>query len=290
MNYELFRIFVGEMEYSINVNGQMMDLSQPRVMGILNVTPDSFYSESRAQTKEMVVARVREMLAQGADIIDVGACSTRPGSEPASAQEEMQRLRMALRTIRQEEADVVLSIDTFRPDVAKMAVEEFGADIINDVGDDFQQSTVNSKPSTVNSQLEMFRTVSRLGVPYVLMSRQATVETILMEFAERVQQLRDIGQKDIILDPGFGFGKTMVKNFEVLNGQDRLLVMGLPLLVGVSRKRMVYNTLGTTPAEALNGTTVLNTIALMKGASILRVHDVREAVECVRLVKSLTTV
>ena len=286
MNYELFRIFVGEMEYSINVNGQMMDLSQPRVMGILNVTPDSFYSESRAQTKEMVVARVREMLAQGADIIDVGACSTRPGSEPASAQEEMQRLRMALRTIRQEVADVVLSIDTFRPDVAKMAVEEFG----DDVGDDFQQSTVNSKPSTVNSQLEMFRTVSRLGVPYVLMSRQATVETILMEFAERVQQLRDIGQKDIILDPGFGFGKTMVKNFEVLNGQDRLLVMGLPLLVGVSRKRMVYNTLGTTPAEALNGTTVLNTIALMKGASILRVHDVREAVECVRLVKSLTTV
>ena len=136
----------------------------------------------------------------------------------------------------------------------------------------------------------MFRTVSRLGVPYVLMSRQSTVETILMEFAERVQQLRDIGQKDIILDPGFGFGKTMEQNFEVLNGQDRLLVMGLPLLVGVSRKRMVYNTLGTTPAEALNGTTVLNTIALMKGASILRVHDVREAVESVRLVKSLTTV
>ena len=136
----------------------------------------------------------------------------------------------------------------------------------------------------------MFRTVSRLGVPYVLMSRQPTVETILMEFAERVQQLRDIGQKDIILDPGFGFGKTMEQNFEVLNGQDRLLVMGLPLLVGVSRKRMVYNTLGTTPAEALNGTTVLNTIALMKGASILRVHDVREAVESVRLVKSLTTV
>ena len=202
----------------------------------------------------------------------------------------MQRLRMALRTIRQEVADVVLSVDTFRPDVAKMAVEEFSADIINDVGDDFQQSTVNSKPSTVNSQLEMFRTVSRLGVPYVLMSRQSTVETILMEFAERVQQLRDIGQKDIILDPGFGFGKTMEQNFEVLNGQDRLLVMGLPLLVGVSRKRMVYNTLGTTPAEALNGTTVLNTIALMKGASILRVHDVREAVECVRLVKSLTTV
>jgi len=281
------------MEYSINVNGKMMDLSQPRVMGILNVTPDSFYSESRAQTKEMVVARVREMLAQGADIIDVGACSTRPGSEPASAQEEMQRLRMALRTIRQEVADVVLSIDTFRPDVAKMAVEEFGADIINDVGEGSASplgSAKNCQLSTVNSPLEMFRTVSRLGVPYVLMSRQPTVETILMDFAERVQQLRDIGQKDIILDPGFGFGKTMEQNFAVLNEQDRLLVMGLPLLVGVSRKRMVYNTLGTTPAEALNGTTVLNTIALMKGASILRVHDVREAVESVRLVKSLTTV
>jgi dihydropteroate synthase len=281
------------MEYSINVNGKMMDLSQPRVMGILNVTPDSFYSESRAQTKEMVVARVREMLAQGADIIDVGACSTRPGSEPASAQEEMQRLRMALRTIRQEVADVVLSIDTFRPDVAKMAFEEFGADIINDVGEGSASplgSAKNCQLSTVNSPLEMFRTVSRLGVPYVLMSRQPTVETILMDFAERVQQLRDIGQKDIILDPGFGFGKTMEQNFAVLNEQDRLLVMGLPLLVGVSRKRMVYNTLGTTPAEALNGTTVLNTIALMKGASILRVHDVREAVESVRLVKSLTTV
>ena len=281
------------MEYSINVNGKMMDLSQPRVMGILNVTPDSFYSESRAQTKEMVVARVREMLAQGADIIDVGACSTRPGSEPASAQEEMQRLRMALRTIRQEVADVVLSIDTFRPDVAKMAVEEFGADIINDVGEGSASplgSAKNCQLSTINSPLEMFRTVSRLGVPYVLMSRQPTVETILMDFAERVQQLRDIGQKDIILDPGFGFGKTMEQNFAVLNEQDRLLVMGLPLLVGVSRKRMVYNTLGTTPAEALNGTTVLNTIALMKGASILRVHDVREAVESVRLVKSLTTV
>ena len=281
------------MEYSINVNGKMMDLSQPRVMGILNVTPDSFYSESRAQTKEMVVARVREMLAQGADIIDVGACSTRPGSEPASAQEEMQRLRMALRTIRQEVADVVLSIDTFRPDVAKMAVEEFGADIINDVGEGLASplgSAKNCQLLTVNSPLEMFRTVSRLGVPYVLMSRQPTVETILMDFAERVQQLRDIGQKDIILDPGFGFGKTMEQNFAVLNEQDRLLVMGLPLLVGVSRKRMVYNTLGTTPAEALNGTTVLNTIALMKGASILRVHDVREAVESVRLVKSLTTV
>ena len=281
------------MEYSINVNGKMIDLSQTRVMGILNVTPDSFYSESRAQTKEMVVARVREMLAQGADIIDVGACSTRPGSEPASAQEEMQRLRMALRTIRQEVADVVLSIDTFRPDVAKMAVEEFGADIINDVGEGSASplgSAKNCQLSTVNSPLEMFRTVSRLGVPYVLMSRQPTVETILMDFAERVQQLRDIGQKDIILDPGFGFGKTMEQNFAVLNEQDRLLVMGLPLLVGVSRKRMVYNTLGTTPAEALNGTTVLNTIALMKGASILRVHDVREAVESVRLVKSLTTV
>ena len=275
------------MEYSINVNGKMMDLSQPRVMGILNVTPDSFYSKSRAQTKEMVVARVREMLAQGADIIDVGACSTRPGSEPASAQEEMQRLRMALRTIRQEVADVVLSIDTFRPDVAKMAVEEFGADIINDVGDDFQQSTVNSKPSTVNSQLEMFRTVSRLGVPYVLMSRQSTVETILMEFAERVQQLRDIGQKDIILDPGFGFGKSLEQNYEIMGELEKLQVMDLPILVGISRKSMIYKKFGFTANEALNGTTALNTIALIKGASILRVHDVREAVECVKIVKSL---
>lgn len=276
--YELFCNFVGEMEYTININGQLMDLSQPRVMGILNVTPDSFFSDSRAQTKELVVARVREMIAQGADIIDVGACSTRPGSEPASQQEEMQRLRMALRTIRQEVPGVVLSIDTFRPDVAKMSVEEFGADIINDVD-----------PSK-----EMFRVVSRLGVPYVLMSRQATLRPMLLEFAERVQQLRDIGQKDIILDPGFGFGKRVEQgdtvldtNFEVLKDMERLLVLELPLLVGVSRKRMVFQTLGTTPAEALNGTSVINTIALEKGASILRVHDVREAVECVKLCEKL---
>ena len=304
MNYQLFCIFAANMDYSININGQLMDLSQPRVMGILNVTPDSFYSESRAQTKDMVVARVREMLAQGADIIDVGACSTRPGSDPASQQEEMERLRMALRTIRQEIPGVVLSIDTFRPDVAKMAVEEFGADIINDVGygsASLLGSAKNSQLSTAHCQLEMFRVVSRLGVPYVLMSRQATLQPMLLEFAERVQQLRDIGQKDIILDPGFGFGKSVEQtseqgsvvrdtNFEVLSELDRLLVMELPLLVGVSRKRMVYNTLGTAPAEALNGTSVLNTIALMKGASILRVHDVREAVECIKLTTRLNNV
>jgi dihydropteroate synthase len=210
---------------------------------------------------------------------------------------------MALRTIRQEIPGVVLSIDTFRPDVAKMAVEEFGADIINDVGEGSASSSSakNCQLSTVNCQLEMFRVVSRLGVPYVLMSRQATLQPMLLEFAERVQQLRDIGQKDIILDPGFGFGKSVEQtseqgsvvrdtNFEVLSELDRLLVMELPLLVGVSRKRMVYNTLGTTPAEALNGTSVLNTISLMKGASILRVHDVREAVECIKLTTRLNNV
>lgn len=262
------------MEYTINIKGRLLDLSLPRVMGILNVTPDSFYSESRAQTKDMIVARVREMLAQGADIIDIGACSTRPGSEPASLQEEMLRLRMALRTIRQEVPGVTVSVDTFRPDVAKMAVEEFGADIINDV----------------DGGAEMFRVVSRLGVPYVLMSRQPTLRLMLLEFAERVQQLRDIGQKDIILDPGFGFGKRVEAggtvrdtNFEVLNELDHLLIMELPVLVGVSRKSMIYKTLGTTPDEALNGTTMLNTVALMKGASILRVHDVREAVDCITL-------
>ena len=257
------------MEYTINVNGQLMDLSQPRVMGILNVTPDSFYSESRAQTKELIVARVREMMDLGADIIDVGACSTRPGSELASEQDEMLRLRMALRTIRQEIPDVVLSIDTFRPAVASMAVKEYGADIINDVS-----------PSE-----EMFRVVSRLGVPYILMSQEPTIREMLLTFARQVQLLRDMGQKDIILDPGFGFGKTLEQNYEVMNGLEELLVMELPLLVGVSRKSMIWRLLDTTPAETLNATTALNTIALMKGASILRVHDVKEAVECVKIVQ-----
>ena len=267
MNYELFRIFASDMDYTLNCNGRLLDLSEPQVMGIVNLTPDSFYAASRKQTDVEIVARCHQILLEGASMIDVGACSTRPGGELVSEQEEMERLRNGLRVIRKELPDAVLSIDTFRPQVARMCVEEFGADIINDV----------------EGGEEMFQTVARLRIPYIYMSRKATVHDVLIDFAQTVQRLRDLGQKDIILDPGFGFGKTLEQNFQLLSELEKLLVMELPLLVGMSRKRMVWQTLQVTPDESLNGTTVLNTVALQKGASILRVHDVREAVEAVRL-------
>ena len=262
------------MDYTINVHGQLMELSKPQVMGILNVTPDSFFAGSRMQTEQEIAVRANQIMAEGATMIDVGGCSTRPGSEPVSEAEEMQRLRMALGAVRREQPHAVISVDTFRPDVARMAVEEFGADIINDVSE---------------GSVEMYRMIARLRVPYILMSVQPTLRDMLLAFAREVQQLRDLGVKDIILDPGFGFGKSVAQNYQVMNHLERLLVMELPLLVGVSRKSMIYKLLGLTPDESLNGTSVLNTIALMKGASILRVHDVKEAVECVRIVESLNS-
>lgn len=260
------------MDYTINVHGQLMALSQPQVMGILNVTPDSFFAGSRMQTEQAIAGRANQIVAEGATMIDVGGCSTRPSSEPVSEAEEMQRLRLALGVVRREQPHAVVSVDTFRPDVARMAVEEFGADIINDVSE---------------GSVEMYRMIARLRVPYILMSVQPTLHDMLLAFAREVQQLRDFGVKDIILDPGFGFGKTVAQNYEVMNQLERLLVMDLPLLVGISRKSMIFKLLGLTPDESLNGTSVLNTLALMKGASILRVHDVKEAVECVRIVESL---
>ena len=249
------------MDYTLNVHGQLLDLSRPLVMGILNATPDSFFADSRQQTEEDIVLSCSKMLAEGAAIIDVGGCSTRPGGEVASEAEEMKRLRTALDVVRREHPQAVVSVDTFRPDVARMAVEEFGADIINDVS---------------GGTPEMFRMVARLHVPYILMSLQPTM-----------QQLRDMGANDLILDPGFGFGKTLEQNYEIMNQLEKLQVMELPLLVGISRKSMIYRLFSYSPQEALNGTTALNTIALMKGASILRVHDVREAMECVRIVQQL---
>jgi len=262
------------MDYTINVRGRLLDLSEPKVMGILNVTPDSFYAGSRAQTKEAVLERARQLRTEGAAMLDIGACSTRPGSEPVSEEQEMERLRMALRIVRSEASDAVVSIDTFRPEVAAMAVKEFDADIINDVS---------------GGSAEMFRVVTRLRVPYILTSVEPTLHDILLDFAEKVQQLRDLGQKDIILDPGFGFGKTLEQNYEVLSGMEQLQVLGLPILAGISRKSMIYRLLGTTPDESLNGTTVINTVALMKGASILRVHDVREAAECIKLYRKCSS-
>ena len=241
-------------------------------MGILNATPDSFYADSRQQTEEDIAVCSMKILAEGAAIIDVGGCSTRPGGEVVTEAEEMKRLRTALAVVRREQPKAVVSVDTFRPDVARMAVEEFGADIINDVS---------------GGTPEMFRMVTRLRVPYILMSLQPTMRDMLLSFAEKVQQLRDMGANDIILDPGFGFGKTLEQNYEIMNELEKLQVMELPLLVGISRKSMIYRLFDCTPQEALNGTTALNTIALMKGASILRVHDVKEAVECVSILHQL---
>ena len=279
------------MTAQLNVGGRLLDLNEPVVMGILNVTPDSFYAASRADTKLAVIERARQILNEGGAIVDVGACSTRPDCQPVSYEEETQRLRMALRILRQEMPDAVLSVDTFRPDVARMAVEEFGVNIINDVGDyanpnlKSQTSNPNLKSQTSNlkSQTDMFRMVSRLGVPYILMSAKPTLHTILLDLAEKVQQLRDFGQKDIIIDPGFGFGKTLAQNYEVMDQLQQLQVLELPILVGVSRKSMIYRLLGLTPEDALPGTIALNTLALMKGANILRVHDVKEAVHCCKI-------
>ena len=276
------------MQYTLNIKGRLMDLSEPVVMGILNATPDSFFAGSRRQTEQEIAERVNEIVAQGGRMIDVGAYSTRPDAQEVSEQEEMARLRMALAVVRREQPEAAVSVDTFRPDVARMAVEEYGADVINDVSEGGVTGIVNT-PLTAGEEgvPPMFRMVARLGVPYVLMSVQPTLRETLLAFARKVQMLRDLGQKDIILDPGFGFGKTLEQNYALMNEMERLQVMGLPVLVGISRKSMIYRLLGVTPAEALGGTTALNTIALMKGASILRVHDVREAVECVKIVNSL---
>ena len=246
-------------------------MSEPKVMGIVNVTPDSFYAGSRMQTEEEIGARCYQHLADGASIIDLGAYSTRPGATLVSEEEETARLRQGLNVVRRILPDAILSVDTFRPGVARMAIEEFGVDIVNDV----------------RGSEEMFRLVARLGTPYILMSSDATMHDMLLTFARQVQQLRDMGQKDIILDPGFGFGKTLEQNYEVMARLEELTVFELPILVGVSRKSMIYKLLETTPEHSLNGSTALHTLALMKGASILRVHDVKEAVECVKIVGSI---
>ena len=308
----------GLVPYTINVRGKMMDLSKPRVMGIVNVTPDSFYAGSRTETEETLRERVRQIVAEGGEMIDVGAYSSRPGAGDVSKDEEMERLRRGMRVVREEAPDVPVSVDTWRADVAKMCIEELGADIINDISGGQLDKT-------------MFPTVAKLGVPYILMhnkpdplcpsgispsmgripsgvnsieslSRKALpiegempegqrgsflMKEVLLYFAEKVQRLRDLGQKDIILDPGYGFGKTLDHNYELMRHQEMLQVFELPILVGISRKSMIYKLLDCTPEEALNGTTVLNTLALQKGASILRVHDVKAAKDVVKICLNL---
>ena len=273
----------------INVNGRLMDLSEPQVMGILNVTPDSFYAGSRSETEKDIVQRLHQIIDEGASIIDIGGYSSRPNAEHISAAEEMNRLRNGLEIIRKHSPNAVVSVDTFRADVAKMCVEEYGVAIINDI-------------SAGQMDEQMFPTIAKLGVPYIIMHMKGTpqdmqvspkydhfLKEIFYYFSEKVQKLWDLGVKDIIIDPGFGFGKTLEHNYELMNHLEEFNLFELPLLVGVSRKSMIYKLLGTTPEEALNGTTALHTIALLKGAHILRVHDVKEAVESIKIVQKMKT-
>lgn len=283
------------MEYQIQTNGRLLGFNPPLVMGILNATPDSFYSGSRQQTEKQIAERTLQIVSQGGAIIDVGAFSTRPGAAEVSQADEMARLRTALSIVRHEAAEAIVSVDTFRPEVARMAVEEYGANIINDVSEGGLTGVAgvplsDRREGTANGTTDvpaMFSMVAKLQVPYILMSVQPTLRDTLLSFAHKTEQLRALGQKDMILDPGFGFGKSLQQNYELLAQLEKLNVLGLPLLVGVSRKSMIFRQLGTTPDEALNGTTALHAVALMKGASILRVHDVREAVEAVKLVEAV---
>ena len=273
----------GHIERTIRVNGQLMNLSTPKVMGILNVTPDSFYAGSRKETTSDIAYRVEQIITEGADMIDIGAYSSRPNAEHVSTKEEMARLRKGLEIIREVAPEASVSVDTFRADVASMCVEEYGAALINDI-------------SGGQMDERMFDTVARLNVPYIMMHMQGTPQDmqlhihynhlrmeIMQYFALKVQELYARGVKDIIIDPGFGFGKTLAHNYELFKHLEDFKLFGLPLLVGISRKSTIYKLLDSSPEEALNGTTVLNTIALTKGADILRVHDVKACVEAVRI-------
>lgn len=274
--------------HTLNLRGKLYPLDEPQIMGILNVTPDSIFAESRTSDDEQIAARVKQMMDEGADMIDIGGYSSRPGADDVSPQEEMERLRRGLRIVRKLYPNVPISVDTFRADVARMCIEEEGADLINDIAAGMMDR-------------QMFKTVARLGVPYIMMHMQGTPETmqldphynnlrreVMLYFAERIDRLCQMGAKDIIIDPGFGFGKTVEHNYELMNHLEDFSVFNLPILVGISRKSMIYKLIGGTPQTSLNGTTVLNTIALTKGAHILRVHDVKQAVEAKRIWQATT--
>lgn len=276
--------------YTINLNSRLTVLDKPQVMGILNLTPDSFYAVSRKQTENDVATRVAQLMAEGADIIDVGACSSRPGADNVSAEEEMERLRRGLDILRQVAPEAIVSVDTYRADVAAMCVEEYGVAMINDI-------------SAGQLDERMFDTVARLRVPYVLTHMQGTPETmqaspqyvdvvhdVLRFLAARAEILHEKGVPDVVIDPGFGFGKTLEHNYQLMDRLEEFHLLELPLLVGISRKSMIYRLLDVTPDEALNGTTALNMVALMKGAHILRVHDVKACRECIQIVDKLRNV
>lgn len=271
---------------SLNVGGRLLDLSRPQVMGILNVTPDSFYDGSRCPNDDAVAARVQAILAEGADMIDVGGYSSRPGCADVSVDEEKRRLAIGLEAIRRQSPEAVVSVDTFRAEVARWCVEQYGVQIINDI-------------SAGELDDAMFDTVAQLQVPYIMMHMRGTptsmmqsqylhyddvVADVLQYFAAKIDRLTYMGVNDIILDPGFGFSKTVDDNYRLMYHLDEFTRIGLPLLVGISRKSMIYKLLDITPAESLNGTTALNVLALLGGANILRVHDVKQAVEAVKIV------
>ena len=270
--------------YTLNIRGKLIDLATPKVMGILNCTPDSFYVGSRKQTEHDIAERANQIIQEGGTMIDVGAFSTRPGAKDVSEEEEMARLKAALQVVRREQPDAVVSVDTYRPNVARHCIEDWGADIINDVSEGGVTGIVNTP---IHEAENMFDIIGQLKVPYILMSVKSNLHDMMISFADEVQQLRNRGVKDIILDPGFGFGKTLQQNYEIYNDMERLGTLQLPLLVGISRKTMIYKLVGGDPTTALNGTTVLNTAALLKGAGILRVHDVQEAIESVKIVSAI---
>ena len=270
--------------YTLNIRGKLIDLATPKVMGILNCTPDSFYVGSRKQTEHDIAERANQIIQEGGTMIDVGAFSTRPGAKEVSEEEEMARLKAALQVVRCEQPDAVVSVDTYRPNVARHCIEDWGADIINDVSEGGLTGIVNTP---IHEAENMFDIIGQLKVPYILMSVKSNLHDMMISFVDEVQQLRNRGVKDIILDPGFGFGKTLQQNYEIYNDMERLGTLQLPLLVGISRKTMIYKLVGGDPTTALNGTTVLNTAALLKGAGILRVHDVQEAVESVKIVSAI---
>ena len=270
--------------YTLNIRGKLIDLATPKVMGILNCTPDSFYVGSRKQTEHDIAKRANQIIQEGGTMIDVGAFSTRPGAKEVSEEEEMARLKAALQVVRREQPDAVVSVDTYRPNVARHCIEDWGADIINDVSEGGVTGIVNTP---IHEAENMFDIIGQLKVPYILMSVKSNLHDMMISFADEVQQLRNRGVKDIILDPGFGFGKTLQQNYEIYNDMERLGTLQLPLLVGISRKTMIYKLVGGDPTTALNGTTVLNTAALLKGAGILRVHDVQEAIESVKIVSAI---
>ncbi|MCD8043223.1 MAG: dihydropteroate synthase [Tannerellaceae bacterium] len=272
---------------SINIKGELVSLENPLVMGIVNITPDSFYSGSRKQTEKEISERVESILSEGGDIIDVGAYSSRPGAIDISPEEEKQRLQFALTILNHDYPDAIVSVDTFRGEIARRCVEEYGVAIINDISGGQLDET-------------MFPVMGELKVPYILMHMRGTPQTmqqytdyehllvdIRKYFAEKIEKLRLLGVNDIIIDPGYGFSKTLEQNYSLLANLKEFRIFDLPLLVGISRKAMIYKLLDSTPQESLNGTTVLNTFALLNGADILRVHDVKEAVEAIKLVNKL---